>query len=65
MAGPPSTWPGKLELSPATISAALSGKPISARSLALIAAALMRAPVIDIIASLVGNLDEPAHLRLA
>ena len=49
-------------LSPATISTALSGKPISARSLALIAAALLRAPVIDIIDSLVANSDERTRL---
>jgi transcriptional regulator with XRE-family HTH domain len=52
-------------LSPATISTALSGRPISARSLALIAAALMHAPVIDIIDSLVGDSDERTRLRLA
>lgn len=49
-------------VSPATVSAALSGNPISARSLALIAAALMHTPVIDIIDSLIGNPDHrPSH----
>ncbi len=52
-------------LSPATISAALSGEPISARSLALIAEALLHAPVIDIIDLLVQNSDERARLLLA
>jgi transcriptional regulator with XRE-family HTH domain len=36
-------------LSPATISAALAGRPIAARSLARIADALLQAPVLDII----------------
>ena len=52
------------QLSPATISTALSGRAISARSLALIADALMRAPAIDIIDSLVGNLAERMPLRV-
>ena len=59
-------------LSPATISTALSGKPISPRSLALIAAALLDAPVIDIIDSLVGErpgtdapFGMPDHIVLA
>jgi len=49
-------------LSPATVSTALSGKPISARSLALIAAALLRAPVIGLIDSLVGLTDHGGTL---
>ena len=52
-------------LSPATISTGLSGRPISARSLALIAAALLQAPVIGMIDSLVMTSDEPTHLRFA
>ena len=48
------------QLSPATISTALSGKRISARSLALIAAALLRAPVIEII-RLVGRKFRRPH----
>jgi transcriptional regulator with XRE-family HTH domain len=36
-------------LSPATISAALAGRPIAARSLTMIADALLHAPVIDVI----------------
>jgi transcriptional regulator with XRE-family HTH domain len=36
-----------------TISAALAGRPISAQSLRLIAAALTKAPVIDVIDSLI------------
>jgi len=52
-------------LSPATVSTALSGKPISARSLALMAAALMRAPTIDIIDSLCRSSDERESLRFS
>jgi hypothetical protein len=40
-------------LSPATISAALAGRPISARSLGLMAQALIRVPGVDIIDSLI------------
>jgi hypothetical protein len=36
-------------LSPATISAALAGRPIAARSLTMIADALLHAPVLDVI----------------
>ena len=52
-------------LSQATISAALSGKPVSARSLALIAAAFVRTPAMAIIDSLVSGEDGRAHLSLA
>lgn len=45
------------QLSPATISAALAGRPIAARSLALIAEALTRSPVIDVIDSLLAPDD--------
>jgi lambda repressor-like predicted transcriptional regulator len=41
------------QLSPATVSAALAGRSISESSLALIAGALQRAPVIDVIDSLI------------
>ena len=51
-------------LSPATISTALSGKPISARSLTLIAAALMGAAAIDIIDALMGPAEARVPLRL-
>jgi transcriptional regulator with XRE-family HTH domain len=40
-------------LSPATVSAALAGRSISENSLALIATALQRAPVIGVIDSLI------------
>ncbi|MGP8181267.1 MAG: hypothetical protein ACLP1E_10890 [Acidimicrobiales bacterium] len=40
-------------LSPATVSAALAGRPIAARSLTMIADALLHAPVIEVIDSLV------------
>jgi len=40
-------------LSQATISAALAGRPIAERSLALIAKALSRASVLDVVDSLV------------
>lgn len=43
-------------LSPATISAALAGRPIAARSLALIAAALAHVPAVEAIDRL---LDRP------
>jgi transcriptional regulator with XRE-family HTH domain len=36
-------------ISPATVSAALNGKPIAASSLSLIAKALANAPVVDVI----------------
>jgi lambda repressor-like predicted transcriptional regulator len=36
-------------LSPATISAALAGRPIAASSLTMIAEALLHAPVLDVI----------------
>ena len=42
-------------LSPATVSAALAGRPIAARSLSLIADALLRTPVIDVIDSLIAH----------
>jgi len=42
-------------LSNATISSALAGRPIAARSLALIAAALMRVPANDIVDSLIAR----------
>jgi hypothetical protein len=42
-------------LSPATVSAALAGRPIAARSLTMIADALLHAPVVDIIDSLIAN----------
>jgi len=40
-------------LSQATISTALAGRPVAAKSLALIATALSRAPVLDIVDSLI------------
>ncbi len=40
-------------LSAATISAALSGRPIAAKSLALIAKTLLRVPAMDVIDSLI------------
>lgn len=46
-------------LSPATISAALAGRPISATSLRLIAEALIQAPAIGVIDALV-LLDRPS-----
>ena len=46
-------------------STALSGRAISARSLALIADALQRAPAIDLIDSLVGYPNEHTQLRFA
>jgi transcriptional regulator with XRE-family HTH domain len=42
-------------LSQATVSAALAGKPIAAKSLGRIARALLRTPAIDIIDSLIVN----------
>ncbi len=45
-------------LSPATVSAALAGRPIAASSLTLIADALRRAPVLDGIDDLLGD-DTP------
>lgn len=45
-------------LSPATVSAALAGRPIAASSLTLIAEALQRAPVISAIDELLAT-DEP------
>jgi transcriptional regulator with XRE-family HTH domain len=42
-------------LSQATVSAALAGKPINARSLGLIAKALARTPGLDIIDRLIGD----------
>jgi len=42
-------------LSQATVSAALAGRPIAAKSLALIARALMRVPVVDAIDALLGD----------
>ena len=40
-------------LSQATISTALAGRPVAAKSLALIATALSRAPVLDVVDSLI------------
>ena len=40
-------------LSPATVSAALTGRPIAPRSLTMIADALLRAPVLEVIDSLI------------
>jgi transcriptional regulator with XRE-family HTH domain len=40
-------------LSQATISAALAGRPVAAKSLALIAKALSRTPVLDVVDSLI------------
>jgi lambda repressor-like predicted transcriptional regulator len=40
-------------LSHATVSSALAGKPIAAKSLGLIAKALSRAPVLDVVDSLI------------
>lgn len=40
-------------LSQATISAALGGKPVAAKSLALIAKALSRVPVLDVVDALI------------
>jgi transcriptional regulator with XRE-family HTH domain len=40
-------------LSQATISAALAGRPVAEKSLALIAKALSRAPVLDVVDSLI------------
>ena len=40
-------------LSQATISTALAGRPVAAKSLALIAAALSRVPVLDVVDSLI------------
>lgn len=48
-------------VSTATVSAALSGRAISARSLQLIAQALTRTPVIDVIDSLLLD-DSDAHV---
>jgi transcriptional regulator with XRE-family HTH domain len=42
-------------LSQATVSASLAGRPVTAKSLALIAKALMRAPVIDIVDALLAD----------
>jgi lambda repressor-like predicted transcriptional regulator len=42
-------------LSNATLSAALSGRPIAERSLGLIAAALQRTPIISVVDSLIMN----------
>jgi len=50
-------------LSQATVSAALSGKPIATKSLGRIATALLRTPPIELIDSLMGA-DGP-HMRLA
>jgi transcriptional regulator with XRE-family HTH domain len=40
-------------LSQATISTALAGRPVAAKSLALIATALSRAPVLDVVDALI------------
>jgi transcriptional regulator with XRE-family HTH domain len=45
-------------LSPATISASLAGRPVAANTLAHIAKALSRAPVLDVIDRLIIN-DDP------
>jgi transcriptional regulator with XRE-family HTH domain len=45
-------------LSPATVSAALAGKPISAKSVALIAQAIIRAPTNELLDRLV-TADNP------
>jgi hypothetical protein len=45
-------------LSQATVSAALSGKPIAERSLALMATALSRTPVLDVVDALIMS-DRP------
>jgi transcriptional regulator with XRE-family HTH domain len=42
-------------LSQATVSAALSGRPVAARTLGMIASALMRTPAIDLIDSLIAT----------
>lgn len=47
-------------LSPATVSAALAGRPIAASSLTLIAEALQHAPVLDGIDELLGD-DTSEH----
>jgi lambda repressor-like predicted transcriptional regulator len=47
-------------LSPATISAALSGHPIAARSLTLIADALAHAPVVTAVDLLLESTDQPS-----
>lgn len=44
-------------LSNATISAALAGRPIAARSLGLIAQALIRTPAIDVVDLLIARRD--------
>lgn len=49
-------------LSPATVSAALAGRPIAASSLTLIAGALQRAPVLDGIDALILNEGSEADL---
>ena len=51
-------------LSAATVSAAMSGRAISAKSLALIATALLRKPPIEMIDSLIVA-DGKRHLGLA
>lgn len=48
------------KLSPATVGAALAGRPIAARSLTMIADALVRAPVIDVIDALIMS-ESPGH----
>ena len=49
-------------LSPATVSAALSGRPIAASSLSLIARALAQAPPVDVIDRLLFTDAEEAEL---
>jgi transcriptional regulator with XRE-family HTH domain len=49
-------------LSPATISAALAGRPISARSLQLMATTLVQIPPIDVIDSLLLIEDDQRSL---
>jgi transcriptional regulator with XRE-family HTH domain len=50
------------KLSHPTVSAALAGRPISATSLQLIAAALARLPVVHMIDALLGNDDRDIGL---
>lgn len=45
-------------LSAATVSAALAGRPVAERSLGLMATALARAPVLDVVDTLIMN-DPP------
>ncbi|MGO9583572.1 MAG: hypothetical protein ACLP36_12250 [Acidimicrobiales bacterium] len=49
-------------LSPATVSAALAGRPIAAKSLTLIAGALSRAPIVESIDALLERGDSGQEL---